>query len=331
MTTILAALENSLLVIDSTKDGWTTCEHLKGYSIQTIAFDPQNRSRAYCGTWDNGLWKTDDNGQTWDKVPIEFPGFNIVSLSVSSIESGKKGFNRVFVGTEPSAIFTSIDGIVTCHKMDSFNNLTSSSSWAFPPRPWTHHVRWIEPDKSNSGYLFVAIEAGALIQSRDGGKTWLDRVGSGPYDTHTLRTHKMAPGRLYSAAGDGYFESYDYGETWNRFMEGLEHGYLYGLAVNPSDPQNVVVSASRDWNTHSVENAESVLYKRSADGEKWDLIGEGIFNSKGTIISNLTANSDVKGEFYCLNNRGIFCSVDSGLSWEPLEIPWPKEYYLQHP
>ena len=29
-------------------------------------------------------------------------------------------------------------------------------------------------------------------------------------DTYTLVTHQMAPERLYSVAGDGYFESFDY-------------------------------------------------------------------------------------------------------------------------
>ena len=28
-----------------------------------------------------------------------------------------------------------------------------------------------------------------------------------PYDTHTLVTHRNTPKRLYSVAGDGYFEA----------------------------------------------------------------------------------------------------------------------------
>ena len=52
-------------------------------------------------------------------------------------------------------------------------------------------------------YVFVAIEAGALVRSLDGGRTWIDRVEQGPYDTHTLGTHQKAPKRLYSSAGDG--------------------------------------------------------------------------------------------------------------------------------
>jgi hypothetical protein len=67
----------------------------------------------------------------------------------------------------------------------------------------------------NLYYVFVAIEAGALVQSRNGGRTWIDRVKQGPYDTHTLATHKRHLNGLYSAAGDGYFESFDYGESWN--------------------------------------------------------------------------------------------------------------------
>ena len=40
----------------------------------------------------------------------------------------------------------------------------------------------------------------------------------------------------------------------------------------------------------------------------------------------------VTGEFYDVNNRGIFCSTDSGISWNMLDgIAWPKEYISQHP
>ena len=81
--------------------------------------------------------------------------------------------------------------------MSTLNNLKSSSSWSFSPRPWTSHVPRIQPDKTNADYVFAAIEAGALVESRDGGRTWIDRVDGGPYDTHTLATHQKMPKRLY--------------------------------------------------------------------------------------------------------------------------------------
>ena len=48
-------------------------------------------------------------------------------------------------------------------------------------------------------------------------------------------------------------------------------------------------------------------------------------------IKTFAGNPKIKDEFYCLNNRGIYCSKDSGISWDVLDIPWAKEYNLQHP
>lgn len=339
MTILFATLENSLLVLESSSNGgddnsWKVNEDLKGLHPTAIAVDSQNSNRVYCGTWNNGLWKTDNSGETWEKTLLTISNANITTVSVSPIEKGEEGFNKLFVGTEPSIIYSSSDGGQTWEIIEGFNKLDSSSTWSFPPRPWTNHVRWIEPDAHEKDYLFVAIEAGALIKSFDGGKTWKDRVKDGPYDTHTLVSHKKAPKRLYCAAGDGYFESQDYGTIWKNSDKGLEDNtYLMSIAVNSNDSQNKVVSAANTaWKAHDRKNSESFLYRRSTDvDEKWELVTEGIFESKGTIISILKSNPNIKDEFYCLNNRGIYCSKDSGISWEKLAIPWPKEYYLQHP
>jgi hypothetical protein len=333
MTTIIAGMQNSVLVLESSKSGWKTYENLKGSHPQGIALDRLNPSRAYCGTFGDGLWKTDNSGETWDSIGKNGISIsNIMSVSVSPLKDRDERFSKVYVGTEPSALYSSINGGESWEKMSDLNTLGSSKSWSFPPRPWTHHVRWIEPDVNNLNYIFVAIEAGALVQSRDGGRTWIDRVKQGPYDTHTLATHRKAPKRLYSSAGDGYFESFDYGESWISKTEGLRHHYLHGLAIDSSDPQHVIVSASLGaWQAHNIENANSVVYRRSGDGESWKNVSKGLPESKGTIITILASNTINSGEFYALNNRGIFISNDSGMSWSALDIHWPKEYLLQHP
>ena len=71
MTTpkLMIAMQDSLLLVESSKnDGWISHESLKGTRPQCVAFDPSNPNRAYCGTFGNGLWKTDDGGQTWDSI-----------------------------------------------------------------------------------------------------------------------------------------------------------------------------------------------------------------------------------------------------------------------
>src|SRR5215218_843261 len=333
MTTILAGMQDSLLVLKSSKVGWRVHESLVGTNPECISLDPLNPSRAYCGTIGGGLWKTDDGGQNWNKIGKDFISSpNVTSVSVSPLERGNEEFNVVYAGTEPSEFYRSDDGGQSWERMINLNNLSSSQSWSFPPRPWTHHVRWIEPDVNSPGYVFVAIEAGALVQSRDGGRTWIDRVKQGPYDTHTLATHPMAPRRLYSSAGDGYFESFDYGESWNRPIEGLRHHYLYGLAVDSGDPNTVIVSASiGPGKAYYIEDAESFVYRRSDDGKKWKAISKGLPEPSGTTITILASNSKAAGELYAVNNHGIFISTDSGVSWRGLDIQWPKEYLSQNP
>ncbi|MFZ0697236.1 MAG: hypothetical protein WAM88_08880 [Nitrososphaeraceae archaeon] len=73
-----------------------------------------------------------------------------MSVAVSSLNpnSGNK-LNKVYAGTEPSAIYISNDGGSSWEKMGALNKLPSSKSWSFPPKPWTHHIRCIEPDANN--------------------------------------------------------------------------------------------------------------------------------------------------------------------------------------
>jgi hypothetical protein len=108
-----------------------------------------------------------------------------MSLAVSD-STDTTGPEIVFAGTEPSAIFASDDACKAWHQLPTFLNLPSAAEWSFPPRPETHHVRYILPDPHIRSRLHVAIEAGALLRSEDGGKTWRDRI-SGAQETRNPR------------------------------------------------------------------------------------------------------------------------------------------------
>ena len=333
MTILMVGIHDSVLTLEFSKSGWNSRESLKGTQPQSIAFDPLNSGRAYCATFGNGLWRTEDNGQTWSNIGkdvISSP--YVMSVAVSSLNSGKE-LNKVYTGTEPSALYTSNDGGDSWERMKSLNDLPSSQSWSFPPKPWTHHVRCIEPDANNPDYVFAAIEAGALVQSRDGGKTWIDRNQQGPYDTHTLATHSKASGRLYSSAGDGYYESFDYGETWTRPMEGLRHNYLFGIAVDSSNPEVVIVSASNGPSrSYVAENAETFVYRKdAADSNGWKAVTDGLPKARGSTIMSFVSNIKTPGQFYAVNNHGLFVSTNSGSSWKKLDTLWPQEYLQQTP
>jgi hypothetical protein len=280
----------------------------------------------YCGTFERGLWRSMDAGNSWERVGEEVVRGPVMAVAVSAVEQAG-GYGVAYAGTEPSAVYRSEDGSETWRELGGLSELPSAPEWSFPPRPETHHVRWISPDPNASGRLFVAIEAGALIGSPDGGETWEDRTPDGPIDTHTLATHRDAPNRLYSAAGDGfmeaergYAESDDAGASWRRISEGLQHHYLWGVAVDPGDPETVIVSAATSpWKAHTRRAAESTIYRKTA-GEPWWEVREGLPEAEGRNVAVLAANGDEPGVFYALTNEGLYRSPDAGSSWERLEI-----------
>jgi hypothetical protein len=328
MTTLYAAMEDAVLVIRERAGGWKVTQHLQDVAPQCLAADPGDPERLYVGSADQGVWRTLDGARTWAPVGRGVVGANVTAVAVAPGPPERPGI--VYAGTEPSALFRSADGGQTWTELRAMAALPSASTWRFPPRPTTHHVRWIAVDPHDPRHLYVAIEAGALIQSADGGDTWTDRAPDGPYDTHTLALHPHAPGRLYSAAGDGYFESRDDGRTWESPEAGLRHGYLFGVAVDPEDPDVVVVSAaSGPGRAYSAPAAATYIYLRRGNGA-WTQIHDGLPEPKGTTISVFATHRDLPHVVYAANNRGLFRSPDAGASWEPLPAaPWPERLLTQ--
>jgi photosystem II stability/assembly factor-like uncharacterized protein len=328
MTTIYVATENSLVCLRYANGGWEARRQLQGRAPRCIAVDPRRPERVWCGTGGAGIWRSVDSGATWRAAGSDLAAAHVSAVAVSPDERVAED-GVVYAGTDPSALFRSEDGGATWKELAAMRALPSAPTWSFPPKPETSHVRWITLDPFDPATLYVCIEAGALVRSRDGGRTWTDRVPGGPIDTHTLAAHPRVPGRLYSAAGDGvmgghgYNESQDGGGTWAQPDDGIERHYLYGLAVDPGDPKTVVVSAATSPQTaHDPAHADATVYRRSADGP-WQEVREGLPETRGSLRALLATHPAEPGVFYAGSNRGLFRSADAGISWLRLQLSEP--------
>jgi photosystem II stability/assembly factor-like uncharacterized protein len=303
---VLVAADREVVVIDVERGDSATARGL-GDRPTCLVADPLVRGRAWCGTHRGGVFRSDDGGQSW--APVGLAGRLIMAVAASPVER-----DVVWAGTEPSEVWRSGDAGATWEQTSRLETLASSSEWSFPPKPDTHHVRWIACHPLEPGRFWVAIEAGALVSTLDGGRTWRDRVPGGPWDTHELAIHRDAPDSLRVSAGDGYFESDDAGATWRSPRAGLEVGYLRSVAIDPEHPDVVIVSASSGPHTAYVAGrSDGRLYRRRA-GERWERVRDGWPQTPATIAPLLCASPNGRG-LWAADERGVHRSDDGGKSW----------------
>jgi photosystem II stability/assembly factor-like uncharacterized protein len=296
-------------------------ESLSGYRVECVAATGEH---AFCGTFEAGLHRSID-GETWERV-----GEDSLPESVTAVAISPHDPREIWVGTEPSRLFVSPDAGKSWRELPSLTEQPSTDQWSFPPRPATHHVRWIELDPTDPDRVYVGIEAGALLVSEDGGETWIDRPEGARRDNHQLATHPDAPGRVYSAAGDGYAESRDGGHHWDHPQEGLDHRYVWSVAADPGDPDTVLVSAASGARS-AHRTGESYVYRRRGEDATWTRIGDeydddaGLATGQGTYRYVLAAG-ETAGELWALSNTGLFRTSDAGDSWERVDVEWPDRW-----
>jgi photosystem II stability/assembly factor-like uncharacterized protein len=303
---ILVATDRDLVVIDVER-GTSTPAHGVGDRPACVAADPLVHGRAWIGTHRGGVFRSDDGGRSWQ--PVGLAGRLIMAITASARDP-----DTVWVGTEPSEVWRSVDAGTSWVQTTTLQTLSSSSEWSFPPRPDTHHVRWIACHPMQPQHLWVAIEAGALVSTTDGGRTWHDRVPGGPYDTHELAVHHAAPDALRVSAGDGYFESDDGGATWASPRAGLDVGYLRSVAIDPDQPDVVVVSASSGPHSAYLAGRSDGRVYRRVGGGRWERVADG-WPEQPSTIAPLLCGGTTAGELWAADERGVHRSDDGGKRW----------------
>lgn len=328
MTGAYIALSSGLVVgknLDSADETDSTLR-LSDERVECVAVSPDAADRIIAGTFQSGLWKSSDGGETFRRV-----GESIEQRAVTAVGISSHDPNVIWAGTEPSRVYRSIDGGDTWNQIKGIADLPSADEWFYPPRPDTHHVRWIESSPGDAATWYIGIEAGAFVVTRDNGETWTERPPDSRRDNHTIATHPDRPERVYAAAGDGYAESTDAGRSWYHPQSGLDHRYCWGLAVDPGNPDVVLITAARGAR-EAHRNGPSFLYRKQPErtdvepGDSHPMVGswerlddEDFPTGDGVRRGVVTSGSD-PGSIYGAWDRGLYRTSDAGDTWENCDI-----------
>lgn len=303
---------------------WEATPVLTGVGAMCLAIDPHDPRRLFVGTFDQGLFRSRNGGDQWEPVSADLPHQRVLSVAISPSDR-VNGQSVVFAGTEPSALFRSEDDGASWQELSTLRELPSAPTWSFPPRPWTSHVRWIALSWSDPDLLFAGIELGGVMRSTDGGRTWEDRKPGSYHDAHAILTHPTAAERVYEAAGGGVAMSTDAGATWQEVDEGMDRHYVWGLAVDPADPDLWYVSATFSArHAHDRRgDAQALIYRKQGDAP-WQALDGGLPQPLSVMPYALVAPLDRPGELYAgMQDGQLYHSADKGDSWRRLDVQVP--------
>jgi hypothetical protein len=283
--------------LESDGTSWAADPVLEGVPAACVATEGE---RVLVGTQGDGALISENGGADWER--IDLPERDVLSVAISPADGA------LYAGTEPSRVFVSRDdGPWT--ELEALQRIPSRDQWSFPPRPWTHHVRWIAPDPHAAERLLVGIELGGLMYSEDAGASFTDHRPGAKRDTHFIAWHPTAEGLAYQSAGDGAARSRDGGLTWEPVDAGRDLRYCWALAIDPDDPERWFIAAARGPGAaHAGEDATGGLYRW--EDEAWrglPVPGESmpyaLAVSDGKLIAGMT-------------DGRILSSDDGGDSWD---------------
>ncbi len=302
MSRLYTAAHSAVAVVENDRVRLTMEER----GARCLAIDPEDPNTVYAGTSDEGLFKSSDGGRSWDRL-TGVTHHRVTAVAVSPVDGS------LYAGTEPSSLFVSRDGGESWRELEGLKNLPSAPTWRFPPRPWTSHVRALALSYTDPDLVVAGIELGGVMRSRDGGESWQDQRPGAYADCHALATHAAAPEVLYQAAGGGFAESDNFGESWAASDEGIKHRYVWGLTVDREDPALLYVSAAAGpgW-AHGSGFSDAAIYRRR-DAGRWEPVLEHL----AEFPYALAADPEAPGALYAGFGDGrILHSQDTGGTWE---------------
>jgi photosystem II stability/assembly factor-like uncharacterized protein len=217
---------------------WYSLEGPMGGVIGDLAINEQGVIFAgMYPVYHNGLYKSIDNGDSWEKIETQFEYFAVYSIYIT-----KAGY--IWVGTDTQAAFyrSTDDGLTWENKNIGFN---TSECWAI--------------GESKDGVLFAGdADAGRLFRSTNGGDSWELSTNIAPLAFATDSNNTV-----YAGTFNGLYTSLDNGLTWSQNLN---------LPVLPISSVLIDINNNIYCGTGYYDNGNGVYYSNNG-GQNWTQIG----------------------------------------------------------
>jgi photosystem II stability/assembly factor-like uncharacterized protein len=322
--------------------------YFHGQGVYAMAYDGRSGRHRLWVPANNVMWGTflrssDDFGRIWTnpaEASIRFPRETGASLkNVWQICLGRSEEpEKLYCGVEPAALFES------CDEGESWSLVRGL--YDHPHRPlWVPGngglvLHSIVPDPSNRDRMYVAVSAGGVYRTEDGGKTWQARNNGvrvvfmpEKYPefgqcVHKIVLHESRPERLFLQNHWGLYRSDNRGDSWQDIARGVPSDFGFAMLIHPHDADCVYIVPVESDEFRCTPEGHLRVYRTRNAGGSWEALARGL-PQKGayeTVLRDaLSSDSlDPAGIYFGTRSGKIYGSRDEGKSWKKIVEGLPQ-------
>jgi len=207
-----------------------------------ILLSSHNQDILYFGG--NKLMRSMNRGTDWDVISRDLTNGgkkgNVAYGTITSISESSYEFGLIYTGSD--------DGLV--HLTRNGGNTWNNISGTFPKDLWVSRVIASQHKKSRvyvtlNGYRWDDFKAYVFV-SEDFGATWKDISSNLPASpVNVIREDTENLNLLYLGTDNGAYVSFDKGDSWHPFSEGLPNVAVHDIVVHPEAKELILGTHGR--------------------------------------------------------------------------------------
>lgn len=296
---------------------------LAGHEVYHAALDPRDPSRGMAAlrhdVWGTHVCRTGDAGRSWERVegrPVL--GDDREVEAVWHVAPGPEGRpDRWYAGVQPAALFVTDDGGGSWRHVAALDEHPTRERWQ--PAKGGLALHSIQVDPRDEDRHYVAVSAGGVYRTDDGGASWTavnrgvradflpEEAPEAGQCVHCVRLHPARPDRLYHQNHCGTYRSDDRGESWTEITAGLPSDFGYVVGLDPADPDRCWVVPEESSHMRSVCEGRLRVFETTDAGESWEPRTGGL-PQRHAYLSVLREALDTDG----LDPCGVYLGTSTG-------------------
>jgi serine/threonine protein kinase len=315
--------------------------YFHGQAVYAMAYDGRGgQHRIWASTqsiWGTLLRSSDDFGKSWtnpQEATIRFP--NDSGLSLKNIWQISLGLpeepNVMYCGVEPAALFETRDAGETWSLVRGLFDHPHRHRWM--PGNGGLALHTIVLDPTNKQRMYVAISAGGVYRTDDGGHSWSTqnrgiRATFMPNKhpefgqcVHKIVMHPVRPERLFLQNHWGLYRSNDHAENWTDIANGVPSDFGFAMAMHPRNPDCVYIVPVESDEFRCTCDGRLRIYRTRTAGASWEPLIRGLPQKSAheTVLRDaMTVDSfNPVGIYFGTRSGKLFGSIDEGKTWEKI-------------